>query len=318
MSRVAVDPSRPVERAGGRLAALVQAVPEPPDAGRLSFAAAHPRRVDSATLDALGELLAVQRRLEDSAGAAAVVPMVRPQMQSVRTLVRESRGALRPRVLSVASQWAQFAGWLNAAIDNPRTAKKRYAEAGEWAAEAGDQDMIATALSMRGHLAWQARQPGPLMELSAAARACQASPGIRALAAQQEAQGHALAGQAVEADRLLGEAAELAQATSTRPSWIYFHNDAYLDMQRGLAHLFLGRAESAADLLADGLGRLPAESRRAEWAATYLVYLAEAYRSLGEFDAATGKRRRPRHSSAHPARRMPSTTFPCCSRTTPR
>lgn len=145
--------------------------------------------------------------------------------------------------------------------------------------------MIATALSMRGHLAWRARRPGPLMELSAAARACQASPGIRALAAQQEARGHALAGQAVEADRLLGEAAELAQATSARPSWIYFHNDAYLDMQRGLAHLLLGRAESAADLLADGLGRLPAESRRAEWAATYLVYLAEAYRSLGEFEA---------------------------------
>lgn len=273
--------------AGGRLAALVHPV-STPDAGRLAYVADNPSRVDPATVDALGELLALQRRLEDSVGAAAVVPMARAQTDLVTTLVRESRGSIRPQVVAVAAQWAQFGGWLHAATDNPRTARRRYAEAGQWAEEVGDLDMIATVLSMRGHLAWRARRPGPLVELSSAARACPASAGVRALAAQQEARGYALTGRAADVDRLLGIAAEMVETTAGAPSWIYFHSTHYLAMQRGLAHLLLGRHASAVELLVAGLGGLPAESRRAEWAAGYQVHLAEAYRALGERDAARG------------------------------
>ncbi|MDQ3154928.1 MAG: hypothetical protein M3R63_25410 [Actinomycetota bacterium] len=47
------------------------------DQERLALAAQHPRRVDTATVSALGNVLAATRRLEDSTGSAAVLPGVR-------------------------------------------------------------------------------------------------------------------------------------------------------------------------------------------------------------------------------------------------
>ena len=170
--------------AGGRLTKLVTAV-EPPsvDLERLDYVTAHPRRVDRATLDALADMLAAQRRLEDSIGAAAVLTPARVQLTLVGTLVAETGGTLRPRLVDVASQWAQFTGWLHAACGQPREAARHYVHALEWATEVDRQDMIGTALSMRGHLAWMARQPGPVIGLSAAARRKATSTGVQALAA---------------------------------------------------------------------------------------------------------------------------------------
>jgi transcriptional regulator with XRE-family HTH domain len=279
-------------QAGGQLAALaaVNEVLTEHDAGRLAYVARHPRRIDPTTVDSLAAVLAHQRRLEDAIGAAAMRGPVLAQLATVEDLVTEARGPVRAPLVDVAAQWAQFAGWLHAASGQGKRARGWYGRALEWATEVDDPDMIATALNLRGHLAWLAGQPGPVIGLSAAAGRLPARPGVRALAAQQQARGHALVGEAADVDRMLDLAAELAAAAAERPGeeppWIYFYNGGYLAMQRGLAYRLLGRRDRAIEELRAGLASMPAEVRRSEWVTRYVLELARAHEEAGDHDEA--------------------------------
>jgi tetratricopeptide (TPR) repeat protein len=203
--------------------------------------------------------------------------------------VTEARGDLRAKVLDVGSQWAQFAGWLHASGGQVADASRLYGLALEWATEAGNADMIATALNMRGHAAWIASKVGPMVGLSRAAqRVVSISPGVRALAVQQEARGAALAGDATvtDIDRMFDEAERLvAQAMShpdREPPWIYFFSPHYLIMQRGLAYRLAGEHIKAIELIEAGLAAVPHEVRQSDWIASYLIQLALIYAQSGD------------------------------------
>jgi tetratricopeptide (TPR) repeat protein len=161
----------------------------------------------------------------------------------------------------------------------------------EWATEIGDANMIATALNMRGHLAWMVGQVPPMIGLSQAAGRQPATPGIRALAAQQEGRGHALVGEGDDTDRKLDDAAaltlEAASHADDEPPWIYFHNPDYLRLQRGLAYRYLGRHAAAIDLLTTGLAATPNDTRQSEWVGMYVFQLALAYHQSGDHAAAS-------------------------------
>jgi tetratricopeptide (TPR) repeat protein len=201
-------------------------------------------------------------------------------------LAAEARGPVRPALVSVAAQWAQFRGWLAASMRRPREAERAFGTALGLATEVADTDMIATILSMRGFLAWQAGKPGAVIGLSRAAQRPGASAGVRAIAAQQEGRGHAMTGDAQMTERKLDEAHELATAAASHPDseppWVYFYGADYLTMQRGRAYLYLRRYAAAAGLLTTGLNAIPEDVRESEWAAWYLADLAAAYRALGE------------------------------------
>ncbi|GIJ78687.1 hypothetical protein Xph01_31190 [Micromonospora phaseoli] len=271
---------------GGVLSGMLHPSPTPRDPERLAYVAQHPRRVDPATLHTLAELLAAHRRLEDTLGSTPLLPTVRTQLDLIATLVAETASALRPQVVDLAAQWAQFGGWLYAASDRSRLASRWYGTALEWGTEAGSPDMVATVLSMRGHIAWSERRPSPLIGLSAAAARQPASPGIRAIAIQQQARGHALTGEADFVSDLLDQAAELVeaarQAPDREPPWIYFHSAAYLSMQRGLAYRLLGWNAQAIEHLRLGLAGLPPESAGAAWTGPYLLRLAAALVDTGD------------------------------------
>jgi hypothetical protein len=121
-------------------------------------------------VEALGVMLAGERRLEDSVGSAAVLAPATAQLEVIEGLVIAARGPARPDLVDVAAQWAQFCGWLYAATGDLRAARAQFDRAAEWAAESGNATMGATALSYRGHLAWMAGHIGPLIGLSQAAR----------------------------------------------------------------------------------------------------------------------------------------------------
>lgn len=265
---------------------------DPDDEERLMLAARKPSRTDPRVVASLETMLAGQRRLEDAIGSVPLIEPVTAQLVVVESLVDETRGDIREDVLAVGSQWAQFAGWLNATAGNPEAARDWYDRAAEWAAETGDPDMAATVLSMKGHLAWAAGRVGPMIGLSAAAlREHGASPGVRAIAAQQEGRGHALAGEADLADQRLDEAAELTQAAASdpagQPPWVYFFSQDYLTLQRGLAYRYLRRHAEAVDLLTAGLAARPVETAQAEWMGRYVYQLASAYAAMGELEQAT-------------------------------
>ena len=266
----------------------------PDDEERLISAARSPRRYDPGVVDALSTVLSGQRHAEDVIGSTSLIEPVKAQLAVVGDLVTEARGDVRANVLDISSQWAQFAGWLQANNRQFGEANRLYGLALEWALEADKPNMIATALSMQGHVAWLAGQASPMIGLSRAAqRDDRASPGVRALAIQQEARGIALSGEAgiADIDRKFDHAEELvaqaAEKPENEPPWIYFFSPDYLTLQRGLAYRLLGEYDKANELLTAGLSAIPEDMRQSDWVAShYLLQLAVNNAKSGDVSAA--------------------------------
>lgn len=282
-----VLPSEPFARAAdaaldacGVLVALAPHTPlTPDDEERLRRSVETPSRVDTAVVESLATMLASYRTLEDSVGSGAILASVSAQVAVVTGLVTEARGPIRSRVLDIGSQWTQFGGWLATNTGRHADAVRQYDQTLALAIETGSPGMTATALSMKGHLAWRTGQVHPMISLSAAAATHKASPGVLSIAAQQHARGLALTGDADECERLLDHAVECAARVDpdNEPPWIYFHDRSYLDLQRGLAYRYLGHLDHAIELLNAGLAALPPEMRDTEWAGLYLYQLAVAH-----------------------------------------
>lgn len=277
----------------GELTGMVAEDPTPIDTDeqdRVLSVASSPHRLDTATVDALTAMLAYQRRLEDTAGSAQLVAPVVGQLGVIETLLADAPDRLRPAMTSLAAQWAQFAGWLCAATNEPDQGRAWYLQAMEWAGEAGDADMVATALSMRGHLAWTRHQYGPMLRLSQAAQAVQCGFAVQAIATQQQARAHAVIGDASACDAKLDEAEELAYVAAERPDelppWMYFYKPDFFILQRGLAQRLLGRHQRAVELLTAALDELPAELRHSDWIGWYVCQLAASLHDAGDIASA--------------------------------
>ncbi|MGI5211509.1 helix-turn-helix domain-containing protein [Plantactinospora sp. CA-290183] len=282
--------------AGGHLAAMVrEAGPPPESAERLAYVVQHPRRVDGPTLDALTDLLAAQRRLEDAVGSVAVLGPVRAQLGLVTGLVGEARCTLRPRLVDLASQWTQFAGWLHIAAGQDQAAARWLARALELATEVDNRDMVATALSFRAHLAEGQGRTGDMIGLSlAASRDPGVYPGLRAYCAGQSARGLATAGaDAAEVLPLLSELRDLAaeQSQDDLPPSGYWYTDSFFAIQEGITLRHLAEtdrrhATRAVELLAAGVAATPPESRGSDWHGRHIVQLGQALTLAGDQPAA--------------------------------
>ncbi|MFO7253650.1 MAG: XRE family transcriptional regulator, partial [Actinomycetes bacterium] len=116
------------------------------------------------------------------------------------------------------------------------------------------------------------------------------TPGVQGMAAQMAARGHALMGEAEAARVLLDEAERLIVRATERPedepAWMYFYDDGWFAMQRGMAEIELGAGDRAVPLLEAGLARLPEAYRRDR--AWFGSCLAKAHLLTGDADAAAG------------------------------
>ena len=277
---------------------LTEAVAHPLDGSlspdkrdRLEWTARHPGHVDDVALGALASVLAGQRKTEDALGSSAVLRPVLEQLKVVDTFAAEARGPMRPAVIDVAQQWAQFAGWLHLNVADLSKSAARFRQALEHATEIGDHTMIATVLSFRGYAAWRAGQPGPAVGLAqAAGQDPRVALSQRAYAAALEARGHGLAGDAVAAERRTGDALELAGQLADQPEqnrpWSYWYSPGFFQCQAGvalsqLAHIPRLRDKAAAALL-EGYEALPSDEKRSDWAGGYLASLARVYERSGD------------------------------------
>ncbi|MFF2373118.1 helix-turn-helix domain-containing protein [Streptomyces xiamenensis] len=248
------------------------------------------RRVDAPTLDWLDRLLAEHRRAEDTIGSRPLMSVMSQQLSTVVDLHAGARGPLGRRVVRLAAEHAQFMAWMTHDQDNTAAALAWYDRSHEWALEAGDPGLAATTLSMKAHMAWSKHRPGRCVRLAEAARwsAPGASPGVQGMAAQMAARGHALGGDASAAHRLLDEAQELIGRAARRPEdeppWMYFYDETWSTLQRGMADMHLGDWPRAIDRLTTGLTGLPAGYRRDR--AWYRSCLADCLARQGETAAA--------------------------------
>nr|MDT0659398.1 helix-turn-helix transcriptional regulator [Micromonospora sp. DSM 115978] len=283
-----------VLRAGGELAGMVRdpaADLNPDDHDRLDVVTVHPRQTDPAALDALAALLAAQRRIEDVLGSAAVVSAASAQLDVVTALAGSAHDRLRPRLIGLAAQWAQFVGWLHIAAADRRGADRWLGRALEWATELGDRDLAGTALSFRAMLAEDAGQLGAMIGLS---RVAAVDPAVhisqRAYDWYQLARGLARVGDLPAALNALAAADDTASAaaadTGPVPAWHYYRDATFFQLESGraagaLAVLDPQHAGRAVELLRAGLAGLPSETRHTDWVGSYVVDLVRAYDRVG-------------------------------------
>jgi transcriptional regulator with XRE-family HTH domain len=307
ISRLASGKTNPSEKIGRRLDDVLEAGGELASlAGsgsglalggeRVTWTLRHPRRVDREAVDCLAGVLAAQRRAEDALGASLMLAPVKAQLAAIEGLVIEARGTMRPFIVGMAGQWAQYAGWLHASTKQEVAASRLYDRALEWAVEAADVNLMSEIISMKGHIAWMAGHPGPVIGLSQAAqRDPGVFPGQHAISAAQEARGHAMVGDTAEAERKLAHALAKAQAAQERrdeaPPWLYYHSPAFFDLQRGLVYRFLARDpgyyEQAVTALRAGRAGLPANEQASDWGAVFLFHLAAVHGQAGNVDEAS-------------------------------
>ncbi|MFJ2033941.1 XRE family transcriptional regulator [Streptosporangium sp. NPDC087985] len=269
----------------------VPALPLPtiaPDADlfeRIARSVQRPSRVDQRTVDWLATCLAEHRKVEDTIGSRPLLGIVRQQLGVVVELAQGARGSLADTVVDLASQYAQFVAWMSLDIDDQAAALAWYDRAHDWALEIGDVNMATTTLSMKAHQAWSAGNARRCVRLADAARwhDGQVTPGVRGMAAQMAARGHALASDARPARTLLDEAEALirqaAEHADDEPAWMYFYDETWFRLQRGMTELQLGNW-SKVDLLTEGLSGLPESYKRDR--AWYGSCLAKAHVEAGD------------------------------------
>ena len=269
---------------------LPAVAPDPDLLDRVAGVVEDGRRVDAATLDWLERLLAEHRRAEDVIGSRPLVGVMRRQLGTVVALHGQARGELATRVVRLASEHAQFLGWMAQDQDASAAALAWYDRSHEWALEAGDPNMAASTLNMKAHMAWSKGRAERCVGLAEAARwsAPGATLGVRGMAAQMAGRGHALAGRDDDARRVLDEAQELIARAAARPEdeppWLYFYDETWFTLQRGMALMHLRAWPQAIEYLTAGLAALPGDYRRDRtW---YRACLARSLAGAGELDAA--------------------------------
>jgi tetratricopeptide (TPR) repeat protein len=234
---------------------------EPDVLERLGRALRNPRLTDRRVADHLADVLAAQRRLEDVIGARRIIQPSLEQIAVIESLSQDAPHEVRKELLRIGGEWSQFVGWMHKDIGDSDGAGQWYDRAMEWAQRSGSADMIASALSLKSHLAWSMRDAARAVDLAEASLEVPGtSAAVRALSAQQRARGHAISAEPEETERWLDEAERLthdaADNPEAQPPWVYFHSPARLSMQRAIAYTELGKGEEAAELLQRGLSEM--------------------------------------------------------------
>ncbi|MEU9336828.1 helix-turn-helix transcriptional regulator [Streptomyces sp. NPDC048290] len=248
------------------------------------------RRVDAPTLDWLERLLAEHRRAEDEIGSRPLIGLMQHQLRDVVDLYASARGPLADRVVRLASEHAQFLGWMAGDQGADAASLAWYDRSHEWALEAGDMNMAATTLSMKSHMAWSKGNGNRTIRLADAARWAtpDTSLGVRGMATQMAARGHALHGDGDIAEQLLDEAQSLigraAERPEDEPPWMYFYGETWFLLQRGMASMHVRDWQTAVSHLSTGLAALPDDYRRDK--AWFRACLAHALAGTGEAEQA--------------------------------
>ncbi|WP_280205024.1 hypothetical protein [Nocardia farcinica] len=103
-------------------------------------------------MQAVARMLAATRRVEDRVRSSAVLPAVRGMAAMTEQFVIEARG----RAARLASEAAQFCGWLEHASGADAAARRSLDKALPLAEDCHDADRLTHALSFRSYMAAEA------------------------------------------------------------------------------------------------------------------------------------------------------------------
>ena len=207
------------------------------------------------------------RELGQSTSPSVVLPMLVGQAQALRRLSRRTSARQATELAVLAARTAEFAGWMAQEDGDDRTALWWTDRAVEVADAAGDDYVASYALVRRALITLNQGDFATTIELARQARTRPGIPArIRGLAAQREAQGHALAGDYDACMRALDEAGRLLRDQRTQPDGPVIGTSHVSDpvaVVTGWCLHDLGRPRQAAEILDREVARIPASAIRA-------------------------------------------------------
>ncbi len=218
-------------------------------------------------------------------GARQPLATVNHDAKTIARLLDTANGPVRRRLLHVGSQTAEFLGWLYQDLGDFTAAAYWSDRSMEWAQEAADHHMQSYLLFRKSHQAAAQGSPARAVGLAQAAQYVpDRTPQLSALAALQEAAGHALQGDPRAALSKFDEAHELASRTcEADPEAILdtsYCTPTYVEIQRANCWIDLGDPSRAIRLFEEEIAALPQVFRNDR--SVYLARLARAYAKTGE------------------------------------
>jgi hypothetical protein len=205
------------------------------------------------SLDTFRTLLATMRELGQTLSPSNIVAMLEPHTKALRELARRADPVQAREVLLLAARFAEFTGWMTQEMGDDIGALRWTDIAVQMAVFAGDDDLIAYAYVRRANIALYQQDAYGTIANSRQAQEMRCSDRVRGLAAQREAQGHALAGDYDSFRRCIDFAARLLSASTNedrnRPVLGPTKIPDSVALAEGWSLQDLGRSAEAAEVL---------------------------------------------------------------------
>jgi DNA-binding XRE family transcriptional regulator len=227
-------------------------------------------------------------RADNLLGPRFALGAVKDQIALVEELLPVA-GNRYGEVAALGGAYAESAAWLHEDAGQMPAAMHWVRRAMEWAIEAEDDSLLAWTIFRRSqHTSADGDAQRTVSLTRAASRGNDRLPDpMRAAIAQQEAQGHALAGDEITSHRMFDEAqrwATLDTVGDARGGHGSFCTETYIELQRANCWTLLGKPQRAIQAYETSLPHLPAVYRRDRGMAC--SRFAKAYLAAGEPEAA--------------------------------
>ncbi|MFD7546087.1 transcriptional regulator [Streptomyces sp. NPDC059816] len=228
------------------------------------------------------------RQLGQRTDPVLLLPLLKTQTQTVAELAVRASSQVRSKFLLLAARFAEYAGWMAQESGDTRAALALTADAVTLAQAGGDRDLASYALVRRALVTFYAGEAQRTVALARGAQDGRLPPRIRGLAAQREAQGHALAGDERACLTSLDRArTALSSAQRENTAWPVIGTAHLADpaaMVTGWCLYDLGRPKAAARTLDQECARIPRQALRAR--TRYGMRRALAHAATGEIEYA--------------------------------
>jgi hypothetical protein len=229
------------------------------------------------------------RELGQISPPATVLPMLVGQAQALRALSTQVSGRASVHVATLAARTAEFAGWMAQEAGDNDAATWWTAKAVQVATAVGDDHMASYALVRRALITLYQGNAAATIALAQQAQSRKDTPPrILGLAAQREAQGHALAGDHDACMRALDRAGRLLRdSRADQPAGPVIgtkHVQDPVAIVTGWCLYDLGRPVAAAATLDREVAHIPASAIRAR--TRFGARQALAHAAAGELEHA--------------------------------
>ncbi|MBG0829022.1 transcriptional regulator [Planomonospora sp. ID67723] len=227
------------------------------------------------------------RRIGQTVGPGLLLPALIAQTHTLRELSVHAGSRTRQGLLRLGARYAEYVGWLVQETGNEQAALWWTQRAVDLAAAGGDHDLAAYGLVRRALVTLYREDAVQTVELARQAQSGRVPPRIRGLAAQREAQGHALAGDYEACMRALDRARTLLTGHIPDPDVPVIGTTNLTDpagMITGWCLYDLGRPAEAAEIMEAQLKRVSPQALRTR--VRYGVRCALAHAAAGEVDHA--------------------------------